>query len=38
VLLDAMTRAILGKPDGCAVLVADTARSTAATKVIRVEP
>jgi hypothetical protein len=38
VLLDALTRAILGKPDGCAVLVVDTARSTATTKVIRVEP
>jgi putative ATP-dependent endonuclease of the OLD family len=37
-LLDALTRAILGKPEGCAVLVGDTARSTATTKVIRVEP
>lgn len=37
-LLDALTRAILGKPEGCATLVIDTAKSTAFTKVIRLEP
>jgi hypothetical protein len=38
VLLDAMTRAILGKPGGCAALVVDNAKSTATTTVIRIEP
>ncbi|MFT3695696.1 MAG: AAA family ATPase [Kofleriaceae bacterium] len=37
-LLDAVTRAILGKPDGCAALVVDKAKSTATTTVIRIEP
>jgi putative ATP-dependent endonuclease of OLD family len=38
VLLDTLTRAILGKPDGCSSLVVDAKRSTATTTVIRIEP
>lgn len=38
VLLDAMTRAILGKPDDCVALVVDKEKSTATTTVIRLEP
>ena len=37
-LLNAMTRAILGNPLGCAALVVDTEKSTATTTVIRLEP
>lgn len=38
VLLDVLTRAILGKPNGCSSLVVDATRSTATTTVIRIEP
>jgi hypothetical protein len=37
-LLNAMTRAMLGNPKGCAGLVIDAARSTTTTTVIRLEP
>lgn len=38
VLLDAITRAVLGEQDGCAALVVDTGKSTPNTVVIRLEP
>lgn len=38
VLLNALTRGVLGTPEGCTSLTTDLERSTATTKVIRVEP
>lgn len=37
-LLDSMTRAILGMPEGCAALAVDLNMSTATTRVVRIEP
>jgi hypothetical protein len=37
-LINVMTRAILGKHEGCAALVVDTEKSTGTTTVIRLEP
>lgn len=38
VLLNALTSAVLGTPEGCTMLVVDSAKSTSTTGVIRVEP